>query len=102
VIVDLTDTTAGAIAAALVQARHSAGVPAVGMVMTLVIVTDESVHYDALRAALDAAREHPSRILVTILNLLRNERPLFFFFFRPLIWGRRVNRRRAYGGNWGP
>ena len=67
-IVDLTDTTAGAIAAALVQARHSAGVPAVGMVMTLVIVTDEADHYDALRAALDAAREHPSRILVTILR----------------------------------
>jgi glucose-6-phosphate dehydrogenase assembly protein OpcA len=68
VIVDLTDTTAGAIAGALVQARHSAGVPAVGMVMTLVIVTDERDHYDALRAALDAAREHPSRILVTILR----------------------------------
>jgi glucose-6-phosphate dehydrogenase assembly protein OpcA len=68
VIVDLTDTTAAAIAAALVQARHSAGVPAVGMVMTLVIVTDERDHYDALRAALDAAREHPSRILVTILR----------------------------------
>lgn len=67
-IVDLTDTTAAAIAAALVQARHSAGVPAVGMVMTLVIVTDEREHYDALRAALDAAREHPSRILVTILR----------------------------------
>jgi glucose-6-phosphate dehydrogenase assembly protein OpcA len=68
VIVDLTDTTAGAIATALVKARHSAGVPAVGMVMTLVIVTDERDHYDALRAALDAAREHPSRILVTILR----------------------------------
>ena len=67
-IVDLTDTTAAAIAAALVQARLSAGVPAVGMVMTLVIVTDEREHYDALRAALDAAREHPSRILVTILR----------------------------------
>jgi glucose-6-phosphate dehydrogenase assembly protein OpcA len=68
VIVDLTETTAAAIAGALVQARHSAGVPAVGMVMTLVIVTDEADHYDALRAALDAAREHPSRILVTILR----------------------------------
>jgi len=68
VIVDLTDTTATAIAAALVQARHSAGVPAVGMVMTLVIVTDEADHYDALRAALEAAREHPSRILVLILR----------------------------------
>ena len=67
-IVDLTDTTAGAIGAALVQARHSAGVPAVGMVMTLVIVSDEATSYDALRAALDAAREHPSRVLLTILR----------------------------------
>lgn len=75
-IVDLTDTTAGAIAAALVQARHSAGVPAVGMVMTLVIVTDETDHYDALRAALDAAREHPSRILVTILRRGRGKERL--------------------------
>ncbi len=65
-IVDLTDTTAGAIAAALVQARHSAGVPAIGMVLTLVIVTDENNSYDALRAASDAGREHPSRILVAI------------------------------------
>ena len=75
-IVDLTDTTAGAIAAALVQARHSAGVPAVGMVMTLVIVTDEADHYDALRAALDAAREHPSRILVTIQRRGRSKERL--------------------------
>ncbi len=75
-IVDLTDTTAGAIATALVQARHSAGVPAVGMVMTLVIVTDEGDHYDALRAALDAAREHPSRILVAILRKGRGKERL--------------------------
>ncbi len=27
--------------------------------------------------------------------------PIFFFVFRPRIWGHRVNRRRAYGGNWG-
>jgi len=68
VIVDLTDTTAAAIAAALVKARHAAGVPAMGMVMTLAIVASEAEHYDALRAAQDAAREHPSRILVTILR----------------------------------
>ena len=67
-IVDLTDTTAAAIAAALVQARHTAGVPAVGMVLTLVIVTNEGDSYDALRAALEAAHEHPSRVLVTILR----------------------------------
>jgi hypothetical protein len=28
--------------------------------------------------------------------------PLFFFVFRPLIWGRRGYRRRVYGGCWGP
>jgi Domain of unknown function (DUF1707) len=29
--------------------------------------------------------------------------PIFFFFvLRPLIWGRRVYRRRAYGGGWRP
>jgi len=68
VIVDLTDTTAGAIATALIDARRRAGVPATGMVLTLVIVTSEGEHYDALRAAQDAAREHPSRIVVTILR----------------------------------
>jgi len=67
-IVDLTDTTAAAIAAALVKARHTAGVPAVGMVLTLVIVTNEGDSYDSLRAALEAAHEHPSRVLVTILR----------------------------------
>ena len=47
----------GAVAAAIVEARHRAGVPAVGMVLTLVIVTDEATHYDALaRRAGDAAR----------------------------------------------
>jgi glucose-6-phosphate dehydrogenase assembly protein OpcA len=45
-------------------------------VMTLVIVTDEADHYDALRAALDAAREHPSRILVTILRRGRGKERL--------------------------
>ena len=45
------------------------------MVLTLVIVTDERTHYDALRAALDAAREHPSRILVTILRPGPHARP---------------------------
>jgi glucose-6-phosphate dehydrogenase assembly protein OpcA len=68
VITDLPDTNAGAIASALVAARHTAGVPAVGMVMTFVIVADESTHYDAQRAALEAAREHPCRILVAILR----------------------------------
>ncbi|SFC81297.1 glucose-6-phosphate dehydrogenase assembly protein OpcA [Streptomyces aidingensis] len=64
--IDLTDTTAGQINAALVKARRASGTPAVGMVLTLVIVTDEGNHYDALKAATEAAREHPCRILVVI------------------------------------
>src|SRR4051794_12782356 len=65
-IQDLTDTVASKVAAAFVEARHRAGIPAIGMVGTLIIVTGEAGHYDALRAAQEAAREHPARILVVI------------------------------------
>lgn len=65
-IVDLVDTTASQINSALLDARRRSGSPAMGMVLTLVIATGESDHYDALRAATDAAREHPSRILVAV------------------------------------
>jgi len=36
------------------------------MVLTLVIVTDEAAQYDAVRAANEAAREHPCRVIVVI------------------------------------
>jgi glucose-6-phosphate dehydrogenase assembly protein OpcA len=62
----LTDTTAGKISAQLTQLRHQMGAPAVGMVLTLVVVSEERDQYDSLRAATEAAREHPSRILVVI------------------------------------
>ncbi len=64
--IDLTDTTSSQINSALVRARRASGTPAVGMVLTLVIVTDEGNHYDALKAASEASKEHPSRILVVI------------------------------------
>ncbi|MEV6107992.1 glucose-6-phosphate dehydrogenase assembly protein OpcA [Streptomyces sp. NPDC051940] len=64
--IDLTDTTSSQINSALVKARRATGMPAVGMVLTLVIVTDEGNHYDALKAAAEASKEHPSRILVVI------------------------------------
>ncbi|MEU6280612.1 glucose-6-phosphate dehydrogenase assembly protein OpcA [Streptomyces sp. NPDC047028] len=72
--IDLTDTTAGAINKALVRGRRAVGTPAVGMVLTLVIVTDEENAYDALRAANDASREHPSRTLVVIKRVSRTLR----------------------------
>jgi glucose-6-phosphate dehydrogenase assembly protein OpcA len=72
--IDLTDTTASKINKALVQGRRAIGTPAVGMVLTLVIVTDEENAYDALKAAGDASREHPSRTLVVIKRVSRSPR----------------------------
>jgi glucose-6-phosphate dehydrogenase assembly protein OpcA len=64
--IDLTDTTTGAIHDALTQARRRMGGPASGTVLTLIIVTNEAEQYDAVRAANQAGREHPSRILAVI------------------------------------
>ncbi|HEX8006846.1 MAG TPA: glucose-6-phosphate dehydrogenase assembly protein OpcA [Trebonia sp.] len=64
--IDLTDTTTGAIAQALTEARRRLGGMTMGMVLTLIIVTDESAQYDAIRSANQAAREHPCRVLAVI------------------------------------
>lgn len=64
--IDLTDTTTGAIHDALTAARRRMGGPTSGMVLTLIIVTDEAAQYDAVRAASTAGREHPSRVLAVI------------------------------------
>ncbi|TDC70874.1 oxidoreductase [Actinomadura sp. GC306] len=64
--IDLTGTTTRKIQDALTQSRHLMGGPAVGMVLTMIIVTDESAQYDAVRAATEAAREHPCRVLTVI------------------------------------
>ncbi|WP_055532430.1 glucose-6-phosphate dehydrogenase assembly protein OpcA, partial [Streptomyces graminilatus] len=72
--IDLTDTTASKVNKALVKGRRAIGTPAVGMVLTLVIVTDEENAYDALKAANDASREHPSRTLVVVKRVSRSHR----------------------------
>ena len=68
---DLTNTNSAAIAAEFVRARTHAGSPAMGMVLTLIVVIDE----DAVDAALDAARvashEHPARVLAVVLGSAR-------------------------------
>jgi glucose-6-phosphate dehydrogenase assembly protein OpcA len=64
--IDLTDTTTVAIDQALTEARRRLGGMTLGMVLTLIIVTDEAAQYDAIRAANQAAREHPCRILAII------------------------------------
>jgi glucose-6-phosphate dehydrogenase assembly protein OpcA len=44
-----------------------------GMVLTLIIVTDEAEQYDAIRSANQAAREHPCRVLAIITRKPKSE-----------------------------
>ena len=48
--------------------RRRSGSPAMGMIMTLVIVADEADADEALSAARSASREHPARILVVVFG----------------------------------
>jgi glucose-6-phosphate dehydrogenase assembly protein OpcA len=66
VSVELTSTNASQVAAALLQERRKAGSPAMGMVLTLVVVTTEDGLDDAFRAAKAVSREHPARILCAV------------------------------------
>ncbi|RNL85238.1 glucose-6-phosphate dehydrogenase assembly protein OpcA [Halostreptopolyspora alba] len=59
-----TDTSQ--IAERIASERHSIGGGAMNMVLTLIIVTNEADHYDAVHAATEAGREHPSRVLALI------------------------------------
>jgi glucose-6-phosphate dehydrogenase assembly protein OpcA len=65
-LTDLTDTTTADIRAALAQTRDQMGGPATGVVLNLIIMTDESGQHDAVRAASQAGREHPCRVLAVI------------------------------------
>ncbi|WP_310963590.1 glucose-6-phosphate dehydrogenase assembly protein OpcA [Nocardioides terrisoli] len=66
--IELTDTNSAAIAAEFVRARIHAGSPAMGMVMTLIIVVDEERAAEAMSAAQQASQEHPARVLGVILG----------------------------------
>ena len=65
-IITLNETNSSKISAALLRARRSAGSPAMGMVLTLIIVCDEDDFAEALKASSEAGREHPSRILLVV------------------------------------
>ncbi len=64
--VRLDDCTAAQVSTAISAERFRQGSSAVGRVLTLVIVADEALQADAVRAAAEAAREHPCRILTAI------------------------------------
>jgi glucose-6-phosphate dehydrogenase assembly protein OpcA len=72
-MIELTETNSSEIAAEFVRARIRAGSPAMGMVMTLIIVVDESAAHDAMEAARKASREHPARVLGVILRESRGQ-----------------------------
>jgi len=65
-IITLNETNSSKISAALLRARRSAGSPAMGMVLTLIIVCDENDYAEAMQASTEAGREHPSRILLVV------------------------------------
>ena len=72
-MIDLTDTDTRAIHDALTRAREQMGGLTTGMVLNLIIMTDESTQYDAVRAASQAGREHPCRVLGVIARDPRAE-----------------------------
>ncbi|MCW2853001.1 MAG: oxppcycle protein [Nocardioides sp.] len=67
-MIELTNTTSAKIAAEFVRGRVRAGSPAMGMVMTMVIVVPEDDAEAAMKAAREASHEHPARALGVILG----------------------------------
>ena len=65
-MIRLDDTSGGAVAAAIAAERHRMGSAATGMVLSLLILTDEEYQADATAAAVAAARQHPMRIVTLI------------------------------------
>lgn len=64
-IIDLPSTTTSQVNSKLVELRDRGGMVALGRVLTLVIVDDDGDRLeDAIDAANEASREHPSRVIV--------------------------------------
>ncbi|MEW1953677.1 glucose-6-phosphate dehydrogenase assembly protein OpcA [Terrabacter sp. NPDC080008] len=63
---DLTDTTTTGISKTLVRLRNEVGAMALGRVLTLVIVVEDTDAQEAIDAANQASRQHPCRIIVVI------------------------------------
>src|SRR5215472_9016939 len=63
---ELTDTTASAVRNALMRSCQQMGGLTTGVVLNLVVMTDEAGQYDAMKAASQAGREHPCQVLGVI------------------------------------
>src|ERR671916_2514312 len=70
-MIELQHTNSAEIAAEFVRARKRAGSPAMGMVMTVVIVVDEDDADTAMDMAKQASLEHPARVLGVIVGAAR-------------------------------
>jgi glucose-6-phosphate dehydrogenase assembly protein OpcA len=75
-MIRLENTSGGAIAAAISAERHRQGSPTTGMVLTMLILTDEEFQSDATSGAVFAARQHPMRIVTVIPRPGRNSHSL--------------------------
>ncbi len=73
---ELTDTTASAVRNALIKAAQQMGGLTTGVVLNLVVMTDESDQYDAMKAASQAGREHPCQVIGVIARKLDSQRRL--------------------------
>lgn len=63
---DLTDTTTTGISKTLVRLRNEVGALALGRVLTLVVVVEDTDAGNAIEVANQASRQHPCRIIVVI------------------------------------
>src|SRR5215469_1457990 len=73
---ELTDTTAGAVRTALMRCCQLMGGLTTGVVLNLVVMTDEAGQYDAMKAASQAGREHPCLVLGVIARKSGGQRRL--------------------------
>ncbi len=65
-IIDLPATTIPELSKRIVSVRENTGAMALGRVMTLIVLVSEECVEDAIRAASDGTRQHPSRIIVLV------------------------------------
>jgi glucose-6-phosphate dehydrogenase assembly protein OpcA len=72
-MIALSDTDASGIAAEMRRARTRAGSPAMGMILTMVIVADEDRADTAMEMGREASHEHPARVLGVILGDSRGD-----------------------------
>ena len=70
-IIDIPSTTAADVGKRMVDLREKGGAIALGRVLTLVILVDESGAEEAIEAANQASHEHPCRIIAVVRGTSR-------------------------------